>query len=206
MHQAWDSRINRYVRYVHPIKTAGTSISNWMDDQYGEVTTWAHQPWDCVPAPLDSTFAFTVFRNPWDRMEGMYFEIGRVLKQRTLPITQEQWDKGFEYFVELFKDVTDTAHLEFTNPHGLVIKAWRSQLTYWPTDYPFHVLNFDNLNDDWINMWKTFDIAADILPHKRHHPHPVSLHTARTRSVIETIWEDDLEYFESGHNRYLIEK
>ena len=206
MHQAWDNRINKHVRFIHPIKTAGTSISQWMEDQYGEVTTWAHQSWTDVPQPEGPAFVFTVFRNPWDRMEGIYFEIGRVLKYKPIPITQSQWDKGFEYFVCLFEDVANTAHLEHTNPYGLVIKAWRSQLAHWPTDHPFHVLNFDNLNDDWSSMWKQFDIVADSLPHKRHHPHPVSLHTARTRSVIENIWADDLEYFESGHNRYLVEK
>jgi len=226
MYQAWDSRINRYVRFIHPIKTAGTSISQWMEDTYVDVIEWPHQQWINVPAPEDNTFTFTVFRNPWDRLESIYLELGRVvndlsivdarygvtntdyLERRITPrFNSEDWHKGFEYFVDIIQDESQQSRLEHTLPEGIVFRAHTSQLSHWPTDWPVHVLRFDNVSNDWNDMWKQFGITEKSLPHSKNYPHPESLHTARTRSVVEKIWEDDVSYFVSSRqDLYPIEK
>jgi hypothetical protein len=216
MYQAWDHRINQHIRFIHPVKTAGTSISDWMRDKFDNVIEWPHQPWNSVAKPETSTFAFTVFRNPWDRIESSYLEFGRVLQK--ISIMQDRyglidnntsssktdslynladWNKGFEYFVDTVADKDGRKKLEITLPEGLVVRGWISQLAHWPNDHPLHVLSFKDLHADWKSMWKKFDIDVEDLPHAKNHPHPESLHTARTRSLVEQIWEDDVRYFAS---------
>ena len=215
MYQAWDHRINQQIRFIHPIKTAGTSIGDWMQSTYAHVIEWTHQAWDDVPKPETQmpTFAFTVFRNPWDRIESLYLEFGRIIKMEDhygLPIddgppvpadmlfTLEEWNKGFEYFVDMIADEEGRKKIEIDMPEGVIVKGWRSQLAYWPTDHPLHVLSFRDLHTDWKSMWKKFDIDVEDLPHAKNHPHPESLHTARTRSLVEQIWKDDVSYFASS--------
>ena len=201
MWQVWDPTLEKNIRFIHPIKTAGTSISDWLGSNYNEIVNWPHQPWYSVPLPEKPTFTFVVFRNPWDRLESIYWEIGRAMNKKSLPITQEEWNKGFENFVKIFDDNffnedARSKKLEFTRPDGFVIKPWMSQLAHWPKDQSVHVLNFNNLDQHWVDMWNSLGVeSATSLPHSRHYPHPESLHTTYTKKVVEKIWPEDVEYF-----------
>lgn len=61
------------ITFIHNPKTAGTSISSWLDDNFKTVEGRKHGSWKEVKEFFPSTiFTFGVVRNPWERLASWY--------------------------------------------------------------------------------------------------------------------------------------
>lgn len=65
------------ITFIHNPKTAGTSISQWLDDNFKTVEGRKHGNWKEVNEFFPNTiFTFGVVRNPWERLASWYMFAG----------------------------------------------------------------------------------------------------------------------------------
>ena len=61
------------ITFIHNPKTAGTSISTWLDDNFKTIQGRKHGHWREVEEFFpDTVFTFGVVRNPWTRLASWY--------------------------------------------------------------------------------------------------------------------------------------
>lgn len=61
------------ITFIHNPKTAGTSISQWLDDNFETVEGRKHGSWkEAQEFFPDTVFTFGVVRNPWERLASWY--------------------------------------------------------------------------------------------------------------------------------------
>lgn len=62
------------ITFIHNPKTAGTSISTWLDDNFVTQRGRKHGHWQEVEEYFpDTVFTFGVVRNPWSRLASWYY-------------------------------------------------------------------------------------------------------------------------------------
>lgn len=65
------------ITFIHNPKTAGTSISQWLDDNFNTVEGRKHGSWkEAQEFFPHSVFTFGVVRNPWERVASWYKFVG----------------------------------------------------------------------------------------------------------------------------------
>lgn len=65
------------ITFIHNPKTAGTSISQWLDDNFNTIEGRKHGSWKEVDEFFPKTiFTFGVVRNPWERLASWYMFAG----------------------------------------------------------------------------------------------------------------------------------
>jgi hypothetical protein len=160
-----------HITFIHNPKTAGTSISTWLDDNFLTVRGRKHghhiEVSEFFP---DTVFTFGVVRNPWERLAS--------------------WYKFSNKSNETFRQWIET-RLFHQHSFGLTFRpqlAW-SQQWYtldtpqadWFGDDVNMILRFENLHED-------FDKIKNIL----HCSKDLAIINANTTYDYRTLYDDDL--------------
>lgn len=192
--------------FIHIPKTAGTSIGEWMDRCYGRENLIIHKH-----APVSyKNFrqldmpSFCVVRNPFERAVSLYQEFGSIaLEQRgkgtfgTTIINKENWEKGFDYFIQNFFEVVLTQYND-----DICISPALTQLSYITIDDQIkvdNILRFETLQEDFKQIQQLTNHHVDLDRWKvgkfDHLKNYKSVYTNVSKKLIEQIYKDDLETF-----------
>lgn len=135
--------LDHSVAFIHNPKTAGTSITEWLDFNFKTVKGRKHGNYKDVEEFFPKTvFTFGVVRNPWERLASWY---------------------AFSNRNENFQDWLQT-RLSMRNSMGMSFRPninWSNNWYYigtpqadWLGDNINCVLRFENLEDDFYNIQK----------------------------------------------------
>jgi len=199
--------------YIHIPKTAGTSIEDWFYKFYDPTTPdyiINHKHANIRYKNLSdlSIFKFSTVRNPFSRAISWYQEayslimLNESTTKFNIPVlTKENWDKGFDYFIQNFFDV------ERTNPNNkdIPISPSYNQFDYISIDNKIvmdKIIRFENLDTDFkeiedmvgsnLGLGK-FKIGLNGL--LRNYK---TVYTPLSKKLIEEIYKKDLEEFSYG--------
>jgi hypothetical protein len=183
----YDIENNKQLLFLHIPKTAGTSITAWLDLNFKRIhiSSTADHPHLSLSTLKEATtksfISFTVIRNPWDRAVSAYF----YFKSRLGDVT----------FDEFVSNITD-----FSNriPDNMLL---RNQ-TEWIDSYIDHILKFENLENDF-SVIQNYINNHDFLPRENIRNQSNALenlpyqkyYTNTTRKMIEDIYKRDILKF-----------
>lgn len=180
------SHARRFI-FVHIPKTGGTSIASHLFS-FCE-TVIKHQFFrDLLNERRQDIdyYSFTVVRNPWDR------EVSRYFYQRQNPANE--WNEEaskYDFKHWLKRRHRDTMFLEFM---GAPMMNWIiDESGKVSVDY---IARYEKLEEDWMHLGKLLGVPCD-LPRMNVSSHGVyaEYYDRETRSMIEKVYERDIEYF-----------
>lgn len=134
---------------------------------------------------LEKYFSFCIVRNPWDRFVSMY---SFAKKHDIYKIYNFDKDISFKQFCEFFSYHRDDVYFLGTNKQ-----------TEWLNGYcpPKEILRFENLNEDFSNMLKNYNIThiSDKLPHlnSTKHSNYKDYYDSDTKKIIASVFEEDID-------------
>ena len=199
-------RINDKLTFIHLPKNAGTSISQWIEQNTNyQYDGQRHQHISALPLEWQDNM-FCVVRNPYQRAVCWYYFVQQMLvkkmaKKENINFIQPQLEilsEGFERFVTVYFNYVFSKSRFRTASHIMTLKSI-SQTNFVGNDYQGIVLRFEKLQTDW-------NIIQDIVG--CHLPLPVKnvtnyginknwkkLYTSESRRAVQRIFQDDIEKF-----------
>jgi len=158
------------ITFIHNPKTAGTSISTWLDDNFVTKRGRKHGHWEEVNEYFpDTVFTFGVVRNPWSRLASWY-HFANPAKQ-----TFEHWLTQ--------RLSTSEAGLTF-NPTLSWARNWYTIATPqsdWFGNNINLVLRFENIQEDFEQIKKILTCNIDLC-----------ILNANPQYDYRTLYTDDL--------------
>lgn len=195
--------------FIHTPKTAGTSVEAWFWQVYGRENVVIHKH-----APLRyrnlrdmDMFKFSVVRNPFSRAVSWYQQglslilLDEAIKRfRIDGLTQEAWDKGFDYFIQTFYD------RDGVNPgDDILISPAYTQFYYVSIDDKIAVdkiIRFENLEEEFKEIEQMVGTNYGLQRLKVGPSDKLrdwkSVYTPTSKKLIEEIYKKDLEVFNYG--------
>lgn len=158
------------IAFIHNPKTAGTSISTWLDENFATKRGRKHGHYLEVQEYFpDTVFTFGVVRNPWSRLASWYHFANPANQtfQQWLAERLQRYDVGPSF-----------------NPTMTWAKNWYSLATPqadWFGDDTNYVLRFENLAED-------FEQIKNIL----HCTQDLCIINANTAYDYRSLYNDDL--------------
>lgn len=139
------------IAFIHNPKTAGTSISSWLDNNFKTVPGRKHGNYNEVTAFFpDTVFTFGVVRNPWERLASWY----TFSAPPTTPFKKWLIERLFEY----------RPGLSF-NSNLMWASQWYNIATPqadWFGDNINLVLRFENLQEDFKQIKNLLTCNTDL--------------------------------------------
>lgn len=141
------------ITFIHNPKTAGTSISQWLDENFKTIEGRKHGGWKEVDEFFPNTiFTFGVVRNPWARMASWYKFVGSG--------SFESWI--VDRFV--YGDAGTSMGLTF-KPQLAWARQWYNLGTPqadWLGDKINYTLRFETLQEDFVEIQKILDCKKPL--------------------------------------------
>lgn len=173
-----------YTTFIHNPKTAGTSISQWLDANFKTVEGKKHGHIVEVNTYFpNTTYTFGVVRNPWERLASWY-------------LFANHGNQNFKDW--LLKRVTKNASNLSFQPFLLWARAWYS------LDTPQHdwfgtytkILRFENLQEDFTQIQDKLDCHIPLpTTNKNVEYNYKDLYTQELIDFVRDIYfRDILEY------------
>lgn len=178
------SMLNKNLLFIHIPKAAGTSVSKafqMKDPGHFSIADYKS---------FENKFKFSFVRDPWDRIASTYFYAQRHSKK--YPYSSVSFINkysSFDHFVNSWVSEENIKNHYF----------FRSS-----TDYLFiRGKNMMNFTGRFENLAADFSILSKQLDMNLHLPHEnmssvqdyKKLYTAHTRSIISSVYQDDIENF-----------
>jgi len=139
------------ITFIHNPKTAGTSISQWLDDNFETKRGRKHGHWEEVNEFFPNTvFSFGVVRNPWARLASWYYFANPA-------------KETFEHWLTQRLQINENG-LSF-NPTLTWAKNWYTIATPqadWFGDDINLVLRFEQLSQDFEQIKKLLHCDAEL--------------------------------------------
>lgn len=139
------------ITFIHNPKTAGTSIGQWLDDNFATKRGRKHGHWEEVEEYFpDTVFTFGVVRNPWSRLASWYHFANPA-------------NEKFEYWFTRRLQVNDMG-LTF-NPTMTWAKNWYTIATPqadWFGDRVNLILKYENLAEEFQQIKKLLTCNAEL--------------------------------------------
>lgn len=144
-----------------------------------------YEVYNIFRSQMKNFFSFCVVRNPWDRAISMYHF---ALKENLGKVYNIHEKLSFEDFCNLLKDHQD-------NPYFI---ATHKQVEWIQGDYgPEVILRFENLNIEFANMLKDYDIShiSPNIPHKNSTNHKIytEYYNDKSKKIIANVFEKDID-------------
>lgn len=200
----------RNLLYIHIPKTAGTSIEDWFFRYYTlkHVVRNKHATIQYKNLSSLDLFKFSTIRNPFSRAVSWYQEayslilLNETTTKFNIPIlTKENWDKGFDYFIQNFFD------LERSNPDitDILISPSYNQFDYISINNKIvmnEILRFENLDEDFQKIENMMGTNLGLGKFKVGFNNSLrnykTVYTPISKKLIEEIYKKDLEEFSYG--------
>lgn len=199
-------RINNNLTFIHLPKNAGTSISQWIEQNTNyEYDGQRHQHISGLPLDWqDNTFC--VVRNPYQRAVSWYYFVQQMLDKKlirteNLSFIQPQLEilqEGFEKFVSVYFNYVFSKSKFRNASHVMTLKSI-AQTNFVGDDYQGIVIKYENIHQDW-------KIVQDIVG--CHIPLPVTnitnygntsnwkkLYTSESKRAVSRLYQKDIELF-----------
>lgn len=158
------------ITFIHNPKTAGTSISTWLDDNFDTKRGRKHGHWEEVNEYFpDTVFTFGVVRNPWSRLASWYYFANPA-------------KETFEHWVMTRLQVNESG-LSF-NPTLTWARNWYTIATPqadWFGDTLNLTLRFENLQEE-------FEQVKNLL----HCKQDLCILNANPEYDYKTLYTDDM--------------
>ena len=199
-------RINNNLTFIHLPKNAGTSISQWIEQNTNyQYDGQRHQHISALPSDWQDNI-FCVARNPYQRAVSWYYFVQQMLDRKLrrkenasfilpqLEILQE----GFEKFVTVYFNYVFSKNKFRNSFHVMTLKSI-AQTNFVGDDYKGIVIKYENIHQDW-------KIVQDIVG--CHMPLPVinttnynsisnwkKIYTSESKRAVSRLFEKDIELF-----------
>ena len=193
--------------YIHIPKTAGTSIEDWFLRVYTKDNIVINKHAGIRYKNFSSLdlFKFSTIRNPFSRAVSWYQEAYSliILNESTtrfnIPsLTKENWDKGFDYFIQNFFDI------ERANPekNDILIGFSYNQFDYISIDNKIaidKIIRFENLDENFKEIENMIGTNLGLGKFKVGFNNSLrnykTIYTPLSKKLIEEIYKKDLEEF-----------
>jgi hypothetical protein len=154
---------------------------NWFDPTHAK----PNEVYRVFKRDLEGYFSFCIVRNPWDRVVSIYHF---AEKEQLYKLYGFSKDIDFTEYCKILLEYKDDPYFIATNKQVDWLKG------YCP---PKEMLRFENLNEDFSNMLKNYNIAhiSDKLPHlnSTKHSNYKDYYTSETKKIIANIFEEDID-------------
>lgn len=199
-------RINNNLTFIHLPKNAGTSISQWIEQNTNyEYDGQRHQHISALPSDWQDNI-FCVVRNPYQRAVSWYYFVQQMLDKKlirteNLSFIQPQLEilqEGFEKFVSVYFNYVFSKSKFRNASHVMTLKSI-AQTNFVGDDYQGIVIKYENIHQDW-------KIVQDIVG--CHIPLPVTnttnygntvnwkkIYTSESKRAVTRLFEKDIELF-----------
>lgn len=192
--------------FIHAPKTAGTSVENWFWKVYGReyVTVHKHAPIHYMNLFDIKAYKWAVVRNPFSRAVSWYQQaLSLILLDESIKrfnirgLTQEAWDRGFDYFIQHFYD-----RVGFNPGSNIVISPMFTQHYYLTINGKLAVdciVRFENLYTEFMAIEQLVGTNHG-LEHLKIGPSDAlrdwrAVYTSESRKLIEQYYKIDLDFF-----------
>jgi hypothetical protein len=189
--------------FVHIQKTAGTSITNKLNEFSGTKRIGHPHSFikDNTIENKDNYFKFSIVRNPWDRLVSWYI----MLQHKGF---HNDWSdyvltnsKSFSEFLDLTDIIYETSMSELFSEKKYPKSISFNQLDYISDEEGNVVVDFigkfENLQNDYAHIMKQLNIPAPPLQHlnKFEHKDYRSYYSDADIEKVYNLYKRDIEYF-----------
>lgn len=185
--------------FVHIPRSAGTSIGHWMRDNRGSSS---YQEWYTHPTleEMDSSgTAFTVVRNPWDRILSLY-EFSKNVKNLGHPHISNEMAQQYLHHINGYTEWPDfetwVKNLEsFKLPDMFTFNMLTPQ-SHWTNGLNI-VLKYENLEQDFAKVQDLLN-CTNPLPNENSsvHDNYKYLYNSTTKDLVYRWFETDITEWE----------
>lgn len=138
------------IAFIHNPKTAGTSISTWLDDNFVTKRGRKHGHWQEVEEFFpDTIFTFGVVRNPWSRLASWYLYANH---------NQETFEDWLMSRLSLSKSISFRTNMMWARNWYTVDTPQAD----WFGDNINLVLRFENLQEDFEQIKNILTCTKDL--------------------------------------------
>ena len=177
------------ITFIHNPKTAGTSISQWLDDNFKTIEGRKHGGWkEAQEFFPDTIFTFGVVRNPWERLASWFTFAG-----------QGEFEDWLVKRILYGHNDIPSIGLTFKPTVGWA-RQWYNlgkPQADWLGDNINLTLRYENLQEDFNIICDKIGIPCQKLPHKNKskHKHYTEYYDGETKSIVAEKFAKDIEYF-----------
>jgi hypothetical protein len=154
---------------------------NWFDPTHAK----PDEAYRVFKRGLEKYFSFCIARNPWDRAVSIYHF---TEKEHLYKLYGFSKDTDFKTYCEILLEHKNNPYFIATNKQVDWLKG------YCP---PKEILRFENLNEDFSNMLKNYNIThiSDKLPHlnSTKHSNYRDYYSSETKKIIANVFEEDID-------------
>lgn len=192
------------ILFVHIPKAAGTSVRKWYGKQYKKYHKCMHGSMShpIIYNTSRTMPSFTIVRNPYDLVYSWYRYKRQMLDETRHKDPKElaAWEKGFEYWLERYKDKINFTKDNLTGDFNKISPMY-SQLSYCRStkgkisvDY---ILQLENLKKDWNIIKELTNSTIDLEIHNKSdlQKNYREAYTPATKKIVEQYYQEDLDFF-----------
>jgi len=171
--------------FIHIPKTAGTSISNWINNNF--ISKEIQSKHTQISKISLENFSFACVRNPYDRLISWYnFRLAKAYRDNNIPGNREfmlycQENDGFETFVN-----------DSNKTPGLLNSIWWTQKSF--IDHNTVILKFENLDEDFIKIQNKLDCHQPLGKFNVSKPTEIR-YTQKSRKIVQEFFYEDFKHF-----------
>jgi len=154
LHMAY--RINDKLTFIHLPKNAGTSISQWIEQNTNyQYDGQRHQHISALPSEWQDNM-FCVVRNPYQRAVSWYFFVQQMLDKKIKRKTNSSFiepqleilSEGFEQFVSVYFDYVFSKSKFRQASHVMTLKSI-AQSNFVGDNFKGIAIRYENIHKDW---------------------------------------------------------
>lgn len=179
------------VLFLHISKAGGTSVTQWLRANFDART---FGPKHCriqraKDKNLELNLHFTVIRNPFARVHSWYnYHVGLYQKlgpTRLLAKWKEASEKDFNWWIQNWDKEPNTKR-----------SIWWTQKSFIDVSLPHITCKLENIQTEFIKVQKYLNCYKPLpITNSSKHKHYQLDYSLESKKIIETVFKEDLDYF-----------